>query len=163
MSNERVRKQEFLFLIFDQIRSQFLVDVKAIIDIIDISTEILSTGTKSEFAMYLFQAGQWRRRIPKGLKLLELRRKDRLLLCLGAQRLEIFPTQLIYQGKTSSKSFPSIEFPSDWHITITENYWTNEEMMVDYFKKTLFPFINRKRQELKLALYYPALVIFERF
>ena len=114
--------------------------------------------------MYLFQAGQWRRRVPKGLKLLELRTKDRLLLCLGAQQLEIFPTQLIYQGKTSkNKSLPSIEFPSDWYITFTENYWSNEETMVDYFEKTLFPYINRKRQEFKLALYYPALVIFDRF
>ena len=39
-SGEQVRKQEFLFLIFDQIRSQFLVDVKAIIDIIDIPAEL---------------------------------------------------------------------------------------------------------------------------
>ena len=35
--------------------------------------------------------------------------------------------------------------------------------MVDYLEKILFPYIKKKRQELKLDSNYPALVIFDQF
>ena len=72
------------------------------------------------------------------------------------------PPQLIYKGKTP-KSLPSVEFPSDWHVTFTQNHWSNENTMADYLEKVLFPYIEKKRRELKLDLNYPALVIFDRF
>ena len=75
---------------------------------------------------------------------------------------DFLPPQVIYQGKTS-KCLPSVKFPSDWHITFTENHWSNEKAMVDYLEKILFPYIKKKRQELKLDSNYPALVIFDRF
>ncbi len=62
---------------------------------------------------------------------------------------DFLPVQLIYKGKTT-KSLPSVEFPQDWHITFTENHWSNEIAMADYLEKVL-------------DLSYPALVIFDRF
>ena len=35
--------------------------------------------------------------------------------------------------------------------------------MVDYLEKIIFPYIKKKRQELKLDSFYPALVVFDRF
>ena len=70
--------------------------------------------------------------------------------------------QLIYLGKTS-KFLPCVSFPSCCHITITENYWSNEKAMVDYLRKILFPYIECKRQEIKVDPDYPALVVFDRF
>ena len=80
----------------------------------------------------------------------------------GTMAGEFLPPQIIYQGKTS-KYLPSVDFPSDWHITFTENHWSNEKVMVDYLEKILFPYIEKKRLELKLDAKYPALVIFDRF
>ena len=69
---------------------------------------------------------------------------------------------LIYQGKTS-KCLPSVDFPSDWRITFTENHWSNEKAMVDYLEEFLFPYIEKKRLEFKLDVKCPAVVIFDRF
>ena len=43
------------------------------------------------------------------------------------------------------------------------HHWSNEETTVDYLEKSPFPYISRKRQELKLALDYPVFVIFDSF
>ena len=75
---------------------------------------------------------------------------------------DFLPPQLIYQGKTH-KILPPVKFPSDWYITFTENHWSNEKTMADYLEKILFPYLEKKRQELKLDPNYPALVIFDRF
>ena len=38
---------------------------------------------------------------------------------------DFLPLQIIYQGKTT-KSLPSVEFPSDWDVTYAENHWSND-------------------------------------
>ena len=75
---------------------------------------------------------------------------------------DFLPPQLIYQGKTH-KSLPSVIFPDDWHVTFTENHWSNEKTMVDYLEKVLFPYVEKKKRELKLDSDYPSLVTFDRF
>ena len=76
----------------------------------------------------------------------------------GTMKGDFLPPQLIYQGKTS-KSLPSVEFPPEWHITFSENHWSNELAMVGYLENILFPYIRKKRRELNLDEDYPALVI----
>ena len=39
----------------------------------------------------------------------------------------------------TSKCLPPVNFPSNWHITFTENHWANEMTMVDCLEKILFP------------------------
>ena len=56
-----------------------------------------------------------------------------------------------------------MQFPNDWDITFSANHWSNEGTMKDYIQKVLFPYIGAKRQELRLADDYPALVIFDNF
>ena len=73
---------------------------------------------------------------------------------------DFLPPQIIYQGKTK-RCLPTVDFPSDWDITFTENHWSNETVMVDYLEKILFPYIEKKRMELKLNADHPALVIFD--
>ena len=48
----------------------------------------------------------------------------------GTMAGDFLPPQLIYKGKTPM-SLPSVEFPADWHITFTENHWSNEKAMAD--------------------------------
>ena len=80
----------------------------------------------------------------------------------GTMKGDFLPPQLIYQGKTS-KSLPCVKFPPDWHITFSENHWSNETAMIGYLENILFPYIKKKKGELKLDEDYPALVIFDRF
>lgn len=80
----------------------------------------------------------------------------------GSMSGDFLSPQLIYmyQGKTKT-SLPSIEFPSD--SVYTENHWSNQNTMIQYLEKILFPYIEKKHLELKLHANYPALVLFDRF
>ena len=60
-------------------------------------------------------------------------------------------------------AYPTIEFPSSWHITKTEKHWSNEHSMRDYFEKITFLYIDEKRSELKLSNEQPSLLIFDNF
>ena len=75
---------------------------------------------------------------------------------------DFLPLQLIYAGKTN-RCLPKIAFLADWHVTYTENHWSNEVVMIDYLNKILFPYIAQKKQQLQLNTNHPSLVIFDRF
>ena len=70
--------------------------------------------------------------------------------------------QLIYEGKTD-RCLPHYHFPSTWHVTKTEKHWSNEQTMMEYFNKIIFPYIQEKKKALKLSNEHPALLIFDNF
>lgn len=74
----------------------------------------------------------------------------------------LLPFQLIYQGKTAA-SIPKVDFPKEWHVTATENHWSNEEKTKEYIKLITLPFIEMKRKKLDLPTTFPALVLFDAF
>ena len=61
----------------------------------------------------------------------------------GTMSGDFLPLQITYQGKTT-KSLPSVEFPSDWDVTYAENHWSNERMMIQCLERILFPYIEKK-------------------
>lgn len=72
------------------------------------------------------------------------------------------PVQLVYQGK-STKCHPSVDFPSNWHITHSPNHWCNEGTMISYVQVIIIPYIQETRKNLGLPDSQPALVIFDEF
>jgi len=58
---------------------------------------------------------------------------------------------------------PSVDFPVDWHITFTHNYWANESTVKDYIIKIIVPHITNKKKELKLPLDQRALCCINNF
>ena len=48
---------------------------------------------------------------------------------------EFLPLELIYTG-TTSQCHPLCSFPFEWHITRTENNWSNEQTMPTYMYVT---------------------------
>ena len=50
-----------------------------------------------------------------------------------------------------------------YHITFSENHWSNEDTMHDYIMKIILPYIQQKRECLKLVPEYPAVVLFDNF
>uniref|UniRef100_A0A1X7SZG6 DDE-1 domain-containing protein n=1 Tax=Amphimedon queenslandica TaxID=400682 RepID=A0A1X7SZG6_AMPQE len=75
---------------------------------------------------------------------------------------DFLPRQVIYSGKTP-KCLPSVSYPSNWHITYTENHWANEKTTIDYIHKILLPYISNVRQSLSLSSNHTALVMFHGF
>ena len=62
---------------------------------------------------------------------------------------DFLPIQLIYQGKIS-RCHPRYKFPDEFHVTQTENHWSNEEKCLEMVAKILIPYVKRTTQELQL-------------
>ena len=142
---------------FDNIKEQFIYDVKTVVDMEDIPPELvfISIVPGSSWTMEL-----------KGSKRVEIagsgdKRQITALLC-GTMAGEFLAPQLIYQGKTSA-CLPKHKFPSDWHITCTPNHWSNESKMIEYIKLIIIPYVEQKRKELKLSKNQAALALFDVF
>ena len=61
------------------------------------------------------------------------------------------------------RCLPQFQFPLDWNITFSPNHWSNEFMMKEYLEQIILPYINKKREDLKLVENHPALLIFDNF
>ena len=75
---------------------------------------------------------------------------------------EFLPMQLVYQGRTT-QCHPNSKFPDDWHITHSDNHWSNETTMINYIAKIIIPFVRKKHRELKKTEDQVALAIFDEF
>ena len=53
-----------------------------------------------------------------------------------------------------------MKFPEDWHITHSENHWSNQTTMINYISKIIVPFVKNKRKEVKKTDDQVTLVIF---
>ena len=100
----------------------------------------------------------------KGSKRVEIvgisnKRQITVVFC-GAMTGEFLPPQLIYQGKTSA-CLPCYKFPSDWHVTCTQNHWSNEDKMKAYIELIIVPYVVCKCKELKVSSDQPALMFLE--
>lgn len=58
--------------------------------------------------------------------------------------------QIIYQGKTD-QCHPKFNFPENWHITHTENHWSNSETMTRHVENVILPYIESVREMLPLS------------
>ena len=66
--------------------------------------------------------------------------------------------QLIYTGKTK-RSHPKHEFPAGFHVTQTENLWSNTEKSIEYFNKVIFPQIKKIKESLSNRCLYLLILI----
>ena len=64
-------------------------------------------------------------------------------------------------GKTT-KCLPSFDFLPSWDITFSDNHWSNEQTMLSYFEKVIFPYLQKKKAELQLEPDHPALLLLGR-
>ena len=73
------------------------------------------------------------------------------------------PFQFIYQGTKDLCLSKSVEFPDDWNITYTTNHWSNESKAMRYLQMVLFPYVEKRKVELKLPENQKAMYIFDVF
>ena len=69
---------------------------------------------------------------------------------------EFLPIQLVYWGSTVW-CHPNFKFPDNWHITHSDNHWSNVTTKIN------IPFVKRKGRELKKADDQAALAISDEF
>ena len=148
---------------FERYKAQFNFDVKAIIEMEEIPSELVINWDQTGIHYVPVSSWTMAKEGSKRVEIAGIDDKRQITAVFGGTMAgDFLPPQLIYQGKTS-KCLPSVDFPSTWHVTFTENHWSNEKATVDYLEKILFPYIDRKRQEVRVDPDYPALVLFDRF
>lgn len=70
--------------------------------------------------------------------------------------------QLIYLSVTD-RCHPKVKFHDSSHITHTSNHWSNEPIVIDYLSNIIFPYLEKKRKDLKLEKNPKALPTFHVF
>lgn len=78
---------------------------------------------------------------------LEDKREMTVLLAVSSNG-DVLPPQLIYQGRSDRCHPAGVKFPSDWHITHSNNHWANEETMLQYIEKVIGPYMDSCRESL---------------
>ena len=73
------------------------------------------------------------------------------------------PMQTIYKGMTNRYLTKGVDFPADFDVTCTANHWSNESKAIQHLEKIVFPYVERKKQELNLPLDQKAMLIFDVF
>ena len=76
---------------------------------------------------------------------------------------QFLPLQLIYQ-RTTDRCLPTgVEFPDDWDVTYTANHWSNESKAIQHLQMVVFPYVKKRKVELKLPEHQKAMLIFDIF
>ena len=120
---------------FEEIKAQFLLDIKAVVEMEDIPFDLIINWDQT--GIHYVPVGSWT--MDKvGSKRVEIAGVDdkRQIMAVFAGSLtgDFLPPQLIYKG-TTHRCLPTVQFPSGWHITCNENHWSNECTMKAYIKK----------------------------
>ena len=65
---------------------------------------------------------------------------------------KFLPMQLIYQGTTTKSHPKGVQFPADWLISQTQNYWANETTTIGYIQHIIIPYVKRKENHMASAM-----------
>ena len=129
---------------FDEVKTQFLLDIKAVVEMDELPFDLVINWDQT--GIHYVPVGSWTME-KEGAKRVEIVAVDdkRQIIAVFAGSLtgDFLPPQFIYQG-TTKQCLPRVNFPTDWHITCSENHWSNETTMKGYIEKILLPYINGK-------------------
>lgn len=149
---------------FEEIKEQFLIDVQSVIDMEEVPPSLVLNWDHT--AMKIVPSSQWTME-KKGTKRVEIAAVDdkRQITAVFACSMsgKFLPMQLIYKGTTKRCLPKDVKFPSDWHVTHTENHWANEVTTVAYLRNVIIPYVKREREALKLQDDHCALALFDVF
>ena len=134
---------------FADLREQYFNDIETISKMKAIPKEMIINCDQT--AVKYVPISDWTKEV-RGAKQVHITGKDdkRQLTATLTVTVngEMLPAQMIYGGKTPA-CVPSLDFPSRWHITFTQNHWANEDTMLAYIHNILLPYITSTCQKLK--------------
>ena len=70
------------------------------------------------------------------------------------------PFQFIHGSKTR-RSLPKFKFPKEFSLSVNEKHFGNTQESLKILREIVIPYVNQQRQEKKLSLDHPALLIVE--
>ena len=148
---------------FDELKEDFLADVKAELLMNDVPRDLVFNWDQT--AIQLVPTGEWTMNRAKE-KVIAIKNSDdkRQITAVVAATItgELFPVQLLFQGKTE-RCHPKVKPPEGWDLWHSENHWSNENTMKRYISNIIVPFVNKKREILKVKNSQPAIAIIDGF
>ena len=148
---------------FAELKNQFIFGISVIIQMEEIPSQLIINWDQT--GIHYIPVSNWTMALEgsEHVEFTGVNDKHQITAVFaGTLSGEFLPPQIVYHGKTV-KCLPSTESPPDWHVTFSGNHWSNEVTITTSLQKVLFPYIESKRSQLKLAADAPALVIFDRF
>ena len=61
------------------------------------------------------------------------------------------------------RCLPSFDFPTDFNVTFSDNYWSNKEKSIELLKKVIFPYLKQAKASLKYPKEQMSLIIMDHF
>ena len=148
---------------FEALKEEFLLCIKNIASLDEIPPALIINWDQT--GINYVPVSSWTMEVEDSKKV-ELVGKDEkrqiTVVIAGSMVRDFLPPQLVYQGKTT-RCLPQVKFPESWHITHSENHWSNEHTMKEYIAKIIIPYVNKKKEELKLPSNHPSLLLFDNF
>ena len=113
-----------------------MLDVMSVVRMEEIPEDLILNWDQT--AMKLVPSSSWTME-KKGTKRVKISgvdyKRQITALLAGSMTGELLPLQLIFKGSTK-KCLPSFSFPKDWHVTFSDNHWSNNSTMIDYVHHT---------------------------
>ena len=148
---------------FENLRETFLEQIRSTVLFEDIPLDLIFNWDQT--GLNYVPVSNWTME-KEGAKRVEIKGLDdkRQITAMfgGTLTGEFLPMQPVYQGRTTQCHLNS-KFPDDWHITHSDNHWSNETTMINYIAKIIIPFVRKKHRELKKTEDQVALAIFDEF
>ena len=148
---------------FEEMRSNYLMDIKAIITLEEIPDDIILNWDQTAIKYIPLSNWTMDKEGSKWVEVVGIDNKCQITATFAASLSGHFlPVQLVYEGKTI-KCHPAVEFPKGWHMIHTSNHWCNEETIINYNESVIVPYMTQKRRQLGLDLKHTRLVILDEF
>ena len=126
---------------FEAIKNQFLADAVIVKNLLEIPDDLILNLDHTGINIVPGSTWTMDHKGKQHVELLALddKRQITAVVC-GSLPGNLLPFQLIYQGKTTG-CLPKVKLPKDWHITCTENHWSNEQKTLEYIELVLLPYV----------------------
>jgi len=126
------KKPKFTVGNFEELKVQFLIDIKAVVTMEDIPEDMIVNWDQTAIKYIPLSNWTMAQEGSKQVEVIGIDNKHQITATFAASLFSNFlPVQMVYQRKTT-KCHPAMKFPEGWHITHTPSHWCNEDTMVDY-------------------------------
>ena len=145
------------------LKAQFLFDIETFTSLEEIPESLVFNWDQTAIKYVPVPDWTMEKKDTKKVKLTGLDDKCQMTAVFAATMTgDFLPQQFVYKGTTHA-CLPTNKFPDSWHVTYTHNHWCNEETTKLYIEKVIVPYVQRKKDELKLPNSQRALCIIDGF
>lgn len=108
---------------FEEIKEQFLIDVETVIDMEEEPPSLVLNWDHTAIKIVLYSQWIMEKKGTKRVEIASIDDKHQIIAIFACTMLGKFlPMQLIHKGTTLKCLLKHVTFPSDWHVTYTENH-----------------------------------------